>query len=1232
MILPVTFNLEERKSYVFAKDRIPGFKENQNTEEYYVYSPIPNEWKIIPLNNTWKVKMYEKGEKFIDWPKIDKDYDSQKTLKIEEITKETVKNWENIEIPCSLAMRMKNGYMKDFRGIAYYYKQHKMPQFNKQKQAVFIKFYGAGYRTDLWINKKYVGFHHGVFNPFKFNITKFISPGKNIEIIVKTIHTQYHMVWGSERPNVGIFKPVRIEIRDDPHVSDVKIRANMSTSSIDVKFNMYNKKKIKSALMKAVVEEVKTGKQAGVKEQKINLLKENTIRIKLDDPHYWSPDDPFLYYLKIIINGRVARITRFGYRVMEIKDGPTGTKDFFLNGKRIFLRGFMCIFTRSFLVQRHTQNTGYRNHKGRMREVMLALKFANINAIREHSFYNNHDETFYNLCDELGFILYYEFHGMEYFFKPKYNNWMDCKVDSLRHHYDAFIESITYFHNHPSVCMFNAGNEIYEFALGKDYKANGILEKYYNAIKEHDFQMRPVSGSSGRQVWDHKTKVDFADHHNYIGYYYGSYGKIHGYIDKTVKQINNAYGDAIPFTIMECGDTHDYRVHNDVHEKMKPLLSQKVLDRKKFAALVKQKSATWNWYRSQLNSGGLRPFIMDLPLFREMKAYLIDKHMLETYRIRYDTIDGVALNVTPSAIACHSEEHPRPGLNLQPWPETGELVIANPLYAIRSAYYPLQAYLDIENYHIICGDKSKAPVHLINGTMSDTVCDLTILIRNGSNKSKELFSKKDIRVKAGESIKIPFSIKIGENFKSAKYTVETYVHKGNKKLAENYYYIHTLSPKDRIMRFPKRKTALYDIAAVKFKGMTKTTSEILDYLKIPYTLITDFSKLSDYEVLIVGANSLDAKVSESRSRINKWVTKGGRILVFEQNSGVSIPWSDKDRIVIQGKAFFMELYCKDHPIFKGIADEMQWESPMGYNRELHQTSLELNEAFLAIAAVEFYDKENSVGALISDRKIGKGESLLSMLSTVDRFNRDATITRYVENLLKYVLSDKISVFAAGAESTSVTSEKILNLADKDAIYIDMKKAVNKGFSDDAPEDKKGGWTDYGSSADMRSLPVGKTKLNGNVPFNIIDPKENNGKSCIVLKGPTRDYFPEKSDVIPINKKFEKLYFLHTQMYVNAEEGDSIVEYDIFYKDNKKVTVKMKNKIDVADWWRPQSLPNGNLVFRNGEICGLWVTEWVNTNPKLKITGIQIRSTGKGIPILVAITGKEYKDYKVNVVE
>ena len=65
-------------------------------------------------------------------------------------------------------------------------------------------------------------------------------------------------------------------------------------------------------------------------------------------------------------------------------------------------------------------------------------------------------------------------------------------------------------------------------------------------------------------------------------------------------------------------------------------------------------------------------------------------------------------------------------------------------------------------------------------------------------------------------------------------------------------------------------------------------------------------------------------------------------------------------------------------------------------------------------------------------------------------------------------------------------------------FVDLKSAVNRGFRDETAGDGRGGWFDHqGPANDMSGFKSGVRNFSG-VPFRIIDPAVNGGRSCVAV--------------------------------------------------------------------------------------------------------------------------------------
>lgn len=165
------------------------------------------------------------------------------------------------------------------------------------------------------------------------------------------------------------------------------------------------------------------------------------------------------------------------------------------------------------------------------------------------------------------------------------------------------------------------------------------------------------------------------------------------------------------------------------------------------------------------------------------------------------------------------------------------------------------------------------------------------------------------------------------------------------------------------------------------------------------------------------------------------------------------------------------------------------------------------------------------------------------------------------------------------------------------IALDISKFCNMGFRDECANDGKGGWSDDGPDNDLKNLPTGIRVFN-NIPFNVIDPASNNGKSCIVLKGNKQhgENFPELVS-IPVNSiSAEKVYILHGTTWTPSFYNGPVVIYRFIYSDGSFDEFEVVNNRDIVDWWfAPQKEQLKNFVLAwEGSSGERWVGLGIST--------------------------------------
>ncbi len=187
-----------------------------------------------------------------------------------------------------------------------------------------------------------------------------------------------------------------------------------------------------------------------------------------------------------------------------------------------------------------------------------------------------------------------------------------------------------------------------------------------------------------------------------------------------------------------------------------------------------------------------------------------------------------------------------------------------------------------------------------------------------------------------------------------------------------------------------------------------------------------------------------------------------------------------------------------------------------------------------------------------------------------------------------------------------------------AQVVDLRAAANMGFQDQTAEDGKGGWTDQGPENDLHMLKSGRMNCYG-VPFDILAPSSNNGKSCVVLSGRNGSGFPVEATIGTGDKPLRNLYLLHAAAWARDTESCGTIEVE--YQDSEKSSIDVKTGRDVADWWGACPVENGAVVWtaeNRSSYVGLYMSRFILQNkPVRKIT---LRNSGNAVWMVVAMSG------------
>jgi hypothetical protein len=187
------------------------------------------------------------------------------------------------------------------------------------------------------------------------------------------------------------------------------------------------------------------------------------------------------------------------------------------------------------------------------------------------------------------------------------------------------------------------------------------------------------------------------------------------------------------------------------------------------------------------------------------------------------------------------------------------------------------------------------------------------------------------------------------------------------------------------------------------------------------------------------------------------------------------------------------------------------------------------------------------------------------------------------------------------------------------IPIELSSVANRAFADEVDQDGKGGWTDQGPENDLRMMIPGEYRWRG-AHFKIIDPTENNGKSCIVFNS-------KKKEVSLALKKQDFKYLALVHAITQRRPGEQIGLITATYSDGTSDKIPVISGKHVGNWWGAVSLAEAPVVWkgksRSGDTRGLYLSVFPLSGKPLTDLTFSNSST-PGDWMIVAATGCENK--------
>lgn len=363
-----------------------------------------------------------------------------------EITK-IMKGWEftgpdgtttTVDLPHTWNARDGQDGGNDYwRGTCIYRTRFAAPQFNTASQQVWIQFDGVNASAHVVLNGSPVCNHDGGYSTFRANITELLRDEN--ELTVEVDNSKNDRVYPQKADFTfygGIYRDVSLMVVSKNHFTldyfggpGIRITPTVQGADASVQVTTWHdgEGEVSIELLDAAGNTVATGKGPD-------------INLTIFNAHLWNGvKDPYLYSCKarLVVNGTVEdeTTTRFGVRSFKVDP----KKGFFLNGKSYPLHG----------VSRHQDRKGLGNAITREMhdEDMALIKEIGANTIRLAHY--QHDQYFYDLCDEVGMVVWAEIP----YISEHMPNGRENTISQMK-------ELIIQNYNHPCIVCWGVSNEI----------------------------------------------------------------------------------------------------------------------------------------------------------------------------------------------------------------------------------------------------------------------------------------------------------------------------------------------------------------------------------------------------------------------------------------------------------------------------------------------------------------------------------------------------------------------------------------------------------------------------------------------------------------------------------------------------------------------------------------------------------------------------------------------------
>lgn len=364
----------------------------------------------------------------------------------------------------------------NYNPVGLYRKHFRLkPGMLRNRGRIFLTFAGVESAYYVYINGREVGYSEDSFSPHAFDITDYLKPGDEDNLLAVKVHKFCDGTWFEDQDMLydgGIFREVYLTSVPLIHIRDYSVRTKLDDAleNAEVKLEVEVENLSTTALSGYLLAVQLLDAQGGTTLAQLSFEVPTvdsgrtglvTPAFRVSHPRLWSADHPNLYALVLTLldpqtGSHFESVSaQLGFRELRFTHSRTDergvpTNESFervtINGQRLLFKG----------VNRH--DTDPLHGKFVPQEVMLhdvlTMKRFNLNAVRT-SHYSN-DNYFYWLCNRYGIYMMAETNGESHLLLMRRE---DSHARFKKLMLDRTETAYKRLRNHPAIVSWSIGNE-----------------------------------------------------------------------------------------------------------------------------------------------------------------------------------------------------------------------------------------------------------------------------------------------------------------------------------------------------------------------------------------------------------------------------------------------------------------------------------------------------------------------------------------------------------------------------------------------------------------------------------------------------------------------------------------------------------------------------------------------------------------------------------------------------